>query len=246
MISFKQWKMLRESVGPMPLIATQPQILGLFTPNGFVEAKNGKKNVEKDETGDGETVDAASEKDDPKNAKAAKDSCECKKMPKKNSKKCMKKKMWGDEDDQPKKLMPAPKDSEEKDDDEESEEGDEVEKNDDDEENDEEGSEGDEESSDDDEDKDMDDEKSLGKDKKLMDKKPMFSKKNVKKESLNVLDSLKSMSKNLHSKHFDGIQEDSLLTPEEGESTIDLDKKVRTLDGMTFEEWRKKNADLKI
>lgn len=120
MLSYKQWKTVNESVMPGGgcLGVSTPNSLGIMSKFGLVEAaKKSKKKMfgdEEDETGDGEVVDAASEKDEPeididdagdeehdggcnmcgKNSK--------KKSAKKSAKKSLKKskkKMWGDEDD---------------------------------------------------------------------------------------------------------------------------------------------------
>jgi hypothetical protein len=75
MLSYKQWKMLNESVLPsFTLGVANPSNLGLNAPSGFgmdiLEAKKKSKKKmdlggEDDETGDGETVEPSSPKDDP-------------------------------------------------------------------------------------------------------------------------------------------------------------------------------------
>jgi hypothetical protein len=116
MLSYKQYKALNESIMPsFTLGLGKPNNLGLISP--FAEAKKSKKKMDikldndedieddiedDDETGDGETVQAASEKDEPEvDVHVDKDDeggCGCGKTCKKS-----KKKMWKDDDDFSKK-----------------------------------------------------------------------------------------------------------------------------------------------
>ena len=73
MLSYKNWKSLNESFFNQTLGLSNHQNLGLVSPSSLFdpvhsEAK-AKKEVIEDESGDGETVPAASEKDDPKMGK---------------------------------------------------------------------------------------------------------------------------------------------------------------------------------
>lgn len=98
MLSYKQWKLVNESLGSVTLGLAMPQNLGAID-FGFSEAKKSKKKMEdepevevEDETGDGEVVEPSSEKDE-----AEDDECGCNTaMSKKKSKKS-KKKMSSDE-----------------------------------------------------------------------------------------------------------------------------------------------------
>ena len=63
MLSYKNWKSLNESILNRSLGISSPQSLGLVSPI-HTEAEKNKKVIE-DETGDGETVPASSEKDEP-------------------------------------------------------------------------------------------------------------------------------------------------------------------------------------
>jgi hypothetical protein len=108
MLSYQQWRTLNESFGGALGVST-PGNLGLVSSFGerydLDEKKSEKKSKKKmhseDETGDGEMVDAASEKDEPE-VDMEDGGCGegefCGKMSKKNMKKSAKK-MWSDEDD---------------------------------------------------------------------------------------------------------------------------------------------------
>ena len=122
MLSYKQWKTVNESVisgvGGC-LGVSNPSSLGVMSPFGLSEMakKKSKKKMDfdmEDETGDGEVVDAASEKDEPEidvddaGGEEHEGGCNMcgknskKKSAKKSAKKSLKKskkKMWGDEDD---------------------------------------------------------------------------------------------------------------------------------------------------
>lgn len=120
MLSYKQWKMLNESIMPsFNLGVVNPSNLGVQTQSAFMmdieEAKMAKKKAKKkmfgddDETGDGEMVEPASDKDDPDvdvNLGDDKGSCgddeKCgafsKKSSKKTAKKSSKKKCGADMD----------------------------------------------------------------------------------------------------------------------------------------------------
>lgn len=122
MLSYKQWKTVNESVmGGGCLGVSNPNSLGVMNKFGLVEMakKKSKKKMDfdmedEDETGDGEVVDAASEKDEPEidvdDSSGEENDAGCnmcgknskKKSTKKSAKKSLKKskkKMWGDEDD---------------------------------------------------------------------------------------------------------------------------------------------------
>lgn len=115
MLSYKQWKMLNESVMPsFNLGVVNPSNLGLQTQSAFTmdieEAKMAKKKAKKkmfgddDETGDGEMVEPASDKDDPDvdvkigDDKGSCDGDKCGAFSKKKSKKSSKKKCGADMD----------------------------------------------------------------------------------------------------------------------------------------------------
>lgn len=114
MLSYKQYKALNESVMPSFALGLASHTnLGINSPfASFEEAKKvAKKKAKKkmfgddEETGDGEMVPPASEKDEPDvdvevgEEEAEDEDCGCKSMSKKKSKKTSKKKMWADEDD---------------------------------------------------------------------------------------------------------------------------------------------------
>ena len=67
MLSYKNWKSLNESIFNRSLGLSSPQSLGLISP--IHSEGKAKKEVIEDESGDGETVPAASEKDEPKMVK---------------------------------------------------------------------------------------------------------------------------------------------------------------------------------
>ena len=110
MLSYKQWKMLNESIMPsFNLGIANPSNLGIQSQSGysmnFEEAKKSKKKMfgdDDDETGDGEMVEPASDKDDPDvDVSVGDDKGGCNKcgaFSKKSAKKSSKKKCSSDAD----------------------------------------------------------------------------------------------------------------------------------------------------
>jgi hypothetical protein len=124
MLSYKQWQAINESVMPnVSLGVKSPQSLGVLSQfDLYDEAKKKSKKKMRDEdmdmkddedededvTGDGEMVDASSEKDEPDDVEGDEEGesgCKfcgknSKKKSKKKAEKKSKKKMWSDEDDE--------------------------------------------------------------------------------------------------------------------------------------------------
>jgi hypothetical protein len=245
-MTFSEWRLLRESLGTVPLAVQSPTVLGLINNQGgdnFDEAKKGKKVVkpEDDETGDGEVVEPKSEKDKDETDKKDKKGCGCSKK--------SKKKMWGDNDDaQPemksKFKKPGAEEGDENHDEEPEEdeehddvEGDESEEGDEEHDDDVEGDESEE--NEDDDKGDVENKMKKPMKPSLDDKKPLFSKKNskkhLKKESSDILDSLKRMMRR------PGLAEDALIEDPNQTQVVDLEE-PRKLDGLTFDEWSKQYA----